>query len=113
MLSTCLENNLLAANTSSLQVNEGSHLLGPGMLGNETMTGLMERTRELKEVQRERERNQEDDRRSGQMCRYLQDVLLCPIKQEDDSMMKRCRLVGQRMEDFQHHRTAHCIITGT
>lgn len=56
MLSTCLENNLLATNASSLQVNEGSHLLGPGMLSNETMTGLMERTRELKELQREREK---------------------------------------------------------
>lgn len=44
---------------------------------------------------------------------YLKDIFLRPIKEEDNSMKKRTRLVGQRMEDFQHHCTAHCIITGT
>lgn len=51
--STCLENNLLATNTCSLQINEGSHLLGPWVLGNETMTGLKESVG----IQRDKERN--------------------------------------------------------
>lgn len=53
LYSTCLENNLLAADTSSLQVNEGSHLLGPGMLSNETVTGLIERRSKTKTKKRE------------------------------------------------------------
>lgn len=42
--STCLKNNFLAPNTCSLQVNESPHLLGPRMLSNETVTGLMEKS---------------------------------------------------------------------
>lgn len=37
---TCLENHFLAADAGGFQVNEGSHLLGPGMLGNEAVAGL-------------------------------------------------------------------------
>ncbi len=47
--STCLKNNLFAPNTCSLQVNEGSHLLGPRMLSNETVAGLQERDGNKKE----------------------------------------------------------------
>lgn len=39
---TGLKDDLLATDSSSLQVDEGSHLLGPGMLGNEPVAGLME-----------------------------------------------------------------------
>lgn len=142
--STCLENNLLAPNTCSLQVNEGSHLLGPGMLSNEAVTGLTERQSKKAKKQRVRERVsknaaekirkterdetfimkmtiQRGEDRLVPKCKiyvlvaafYLKDIFLCPIKEEDNSMMKRSRLVGQRVEDFQHHCTAHCIITGT
>lgn len=44
--------------------------------------------------------------------RYLQDVFLGSVEEEDDPVAKRRGLVGQRMEDFQHHRAAHCIVTG-
>ncbi|TNN81200.1 hypothetical protein EYF80_008534 [Liparis tanakae] len=44
---------------------------------------------------------------------YLKNIFFCPIEEEDNSMKKRSRLVGQRMEDFQHNCTAHCVITGT
>lgn len=39
---TCLKNHFFATHTCSFQVDEGSHLFGPWMLGNETMTGLAE-----------------------------------------------------------------------
>lgn len=44
---------------------------------------------------------------------YLQDVFLCPVKEEDNPVTKRRGLVGQRVEDFQHHGAAHRIVTGT
>lgn len=44
---TCLENHLLAPDACSLQVNEGSHLFGPRMLGNEAVTGLTEKIRQF------------------------------------------------------------------
>ncbi len=63
--STCLENNLLATNTCSLQVNEGSHLLGPRMLSNETVTGLMERRRVSGRESEESNRENKTNRKRG------------------------------------------------
>lgn len=45
---TGLKDDLLATDASSLQVDEGSHLLGPGMLGNEAVAGLGESGRQMR-----------------------------------------------------------------
>lgn len=46
---TCLENHFLAADAGSFQVNEGSHLLGPGMLGDEAVAGLKDDNHGIRE----------------------------------------------------------------
>lgn len=45
---TGLKDDLLATDASGLQVDEGSHLLGPGMLGNEAVAGLLESGRQMR-----------------------------------------------------------------
>lgn len=88
------------------------------MLGNETMTGLLEKTRtRTKAIRIISETSLVSSK--GLNCPhfmpqvYLQDIFLCSIEEKDDSMAKRGGLVGQRMENFQHHRAAHCVVTGT
>lgn len=44
---------------------------------------------------------------------HLQDVLLGAIEEEDDAVVKRSGLVGQRVEDLQHDGAAHRVVAGT
>lgn len=44
---------------------------------------------------------------------HLQDVLFGSVEEEDDAVVKRSGLVGQRVEDLQHHGAAHRVVAGT
>lgn len=51
---------------------------------------------------------------SGQSARcHLQDVLLGSVEEEDHAVVKRGGLVGQRVEDLQHHSAAHRVVAGS
>lgn len=43
---------------------------------------------------------------------HLQDVLFGSVEEEDDAVVKRSGLVGQRVEDLQHHGAAHRVVAG-
>lgn len=77
------------------------------MLGNEPVAGLKESGRRVRSAPQQKQ----PALLPGETG-YLEDVLLRTVEEEDDSVMKRSGLVGQRVEDLQHDGAAHGVVAG-